>query len=344
MFPTSFKRALSGLCASALLVTFFVAGTPAVASAAVPTCTPTGFVRDAIDLTAARINPAGTVSGDVDATGCNIGIYYGPASHGKVSKATVHGANYFGIVNNGGHVDVVNSTIRDIGEVPFNGAQHGVAVAFVQETPGSGSITGNRIKNYQKGGIVVRGLGTTAKISDNNLSGLGPVDFIAQNGIQVSDGAKANVHENTVKGNSYTGDNLASSAGILIFGGCADYLNVMGITIDKNVLDRNDVGIYVFNADPSDSTCATASPLATNISVKDNKVSNKSVTNTSGWGAIGEAYQAGISDFGNHDSISKNKVCGIGYTPVASPPYLFFIDTTGAISPKLSGNKTTTKC
>ena len=46
--------------------------------------------------------------------------------------------------------------------------------------------------NGQTGdGIVVRGLGTTAKISDNNLSGLGPVDFIAQNGIQVSDGAKA---------------------------------------------------------------------------------------------------------------------------------------------------------
>jgi hypothetical protein len=39
-------------------------------------CTATGFIRDAIDLTAAMINPPGTVTGDVDATGCNIGIYY----------------------------------------------------------------------------------------------------------------------------------------------------------------------------------------------------------------------------------------------------------------------------
>src|SRR6476620_10772081 len=93
----------------------------APASQAFAACTPTGFVRDAINLTAAMINPPGTVRGDVDATGCNIAIYYGPGSHGKVDLANVHGSNYYGIVNNGGQVDVTNSAISDIGEKPFNG-------------------------------------------------------------------------------------------------------------------------------------------------------------------------------------------------------------------------------
>ena len=339
--PTSIRRALSALATSTLLAALVAVSLPAMAAAAA-VCTPTGFIRDSIDLTAARINPSGTVTGDVDATGCNIGIYYGPNSRGKVSKATVHGANYFGIVNNGGKVDVKKSTIRDIGESPLNGSQHGIGISFVQDTLGSsGEISDNKVFNYQKGGIVVRGLGNKAQIKDNEVTGAGPVDWIAQNGIQVSDGAKANVHENKISGNSYTGAGLVSSGGVLIFGGCGLAI-VKDITIDKNVLVGNDVGVWLFNADPA---CSLASPSRTNITVKDNKVSNSAVNNTSGWGAPGQAYQAGISVFGNKDKIEKNKVCGIGYTPVATPPpYLYFIDTTGAISPQLKSNKTTTGC
>lgn len=339
--PTSIRRALSGLATSALLATLVAVALPASAAAAA-VCTPTGFIRDGIDLTAAKINPPGTVTGDVDATGCNIGLYFGPASRGKVSNAIVHGANYYGIVNNGGNVDVKKSSIHDIGESPLNGSQHGIGIAFVQDTLGShGDITDNKVWLYQKGGIVVRGLGNKAKISGNEVTGSGPVAFIAQNGIQVSDGAKANVHDNDVTGNSYTGDGLVSSAGILVFGGCGLAI-VKDITIDKNDLVGNDVGIWLFNAN---AACVLASPLRTNVTVKDNKASNSAVNNTSGWGVIGQAYQAGISVFGNKDKIEKNKVCGIGYTPVATPPpYLFFIDTTGAISPQLKSNKTTTAC
>ena len=339
--PSSIRRVLSGLATSALLATLVAVAVPATAAAAA-VCTPTGFIRDGIDLTAARINPPGTVTGDVDATGCNIGLYFGPASRGKVSKATVHGANYFGIVNNGGNVDVKKSSIHDIGESPLNGSQHGIGIAFVQDTLGSrGEISDNKVFNYQKGGIVVRGLGNKSQIEDNEVTGAGPVAFIAQNGIQVSDGAKANVHENKITGNSYTGAGLVSSGGILIFGGCG--LNIVkDITIDKNVLVGNDVGVWLFNAD---SACNLASPLKTNVTVKDNKASNGAVNNTSGWGTPGAAYQAGIAVFGNKDKIEKNRVCGIGYSPVATPPpYLFFIDTTGAISPQLKSNKTTKGC
>ena len=338
MIRSSIRRVLSVLSVSALLATLFAVSLPA-ATAAV--CLPTGLVRDTIPLTAARVNPPGTVGGNVDATGCNIGIYYGPGTTGTVSRANVHGANYFGVVNNGGHVDVKRSSIHDIGESPLNGSQHGVAIAFVQDAPNSsGSITDNRVWNYQKGGIVVRGVSTRSRISDNIVTGSGPVDFIAQNGIQVSDGAKANVHENVVRGNSYTGPGGASSGGILVYGGCNGFAPVTGITVDENVLVGNDVGIFLFNGN---GTCGTASAAPTNITATRNRISNNAVNNTSGWNPGG--YQAGISEFGNHDKITKNRICGLGYTPVASPPpHLFFIDRDGAISPTISGNKTSKKC
>jgi hypothetical protein len=59
-----------------LFVTFL---TPAFSQ-----CTPTGFVRDGMNLTAALINPAGVVTVDVDATGCDIGIYYNLVASGLV--------------------------------------------------------------------------------------------------------------------------------------------------------------------------------------------------------------------------------------------------------------------
>lgn len=67
--------------------------------AAAASCTPTGFVRDGINLTAALVNPSGTVTGAVDATGCNIAVYYDAGASGVVKNADVFGANYFGVLS-----------------------------------------------------------------------------------------------------------------------------------------------------------------------------------------------------------------------------------------------------
>lgn len=93
------------------------------------TCTPTGYFRDATNLTAARIG--GDVTGALNATGCHIGVYYGPGARGTVSHAEIFGASYFGVVARGAEVDVLHSSIHDIGDSPsFTGAQHGVAIYF----------------------------------------------------------------------------------------------------------------------------------------------------------------------------------------------------------------------
>jgi parallel beta-helix repeat protein len=167
-------------------------------------------------LTAAVVNPSSTVSGAVTPTGCDIGVYFGPGTSGTVNGATISGFVEYGVYNDGGTVTVEDSTISNIGDTPFDGVQYGIGVYFVNPnlvdssestSSASGIISGNTISQYQKGGITVNGSGSTATVTDNTVTGLGPVSFIAQNGIQFGFGATVDVGAvsgNTISGNIYT--------------------------------------------------------------------------------------------------------------------------------------------
>ncbi len=200
------KKFLVGTAAGALML-----GALAVPAFAA-TCTPTGFVRDSINLTAAQIG--GDVTGTLDATGCNIGVYYDSSTTpGDVTGAEIFGANYYGVVVNGGpgdiSVDVTNSNVHNIGDVPFNGSQHGNAIYYYgYNTTGTvtGEVSGNTVYQYQKGGIIINGEKSTVSVTDNTVTGLGKVDFIAQNGIQFGFGSNGIVKGNNISDNYYTGE------------------------------------------------------------------------------------------------------------------------------------------
>ncbi len=299
------------------------------------TCTPTGFIRDGNNLTAAVIATTTTISGTVNAAGCNIGVYYGPGVTGLVSGAQVFGANYYGIVNNGGKVTITKSQIHDIGENPLNGDQHGYGIYFTEDNASTGKITSNLVWNYQKNGIVVRGTGGNATITHNTVIGQGPVTYIAQNGIEVGGGSKATVSNNIVTGNSYSGTNNASASGILIYGGsCYGNALTIGTKINNNTVIGNDVGVSLSNLDGN--TCIPTN-TPTKILTTKNIITNDGVNNISGDGT-GGGYQAGVSDQGDADQITNNSICGLGYTPVTPPPFLFFIDVTNTNSPTVTGN------
>lgn len=320
-----------------------LAGALTLASTLGAVCTPTGFFRDGINMTAAVINPVGTVTGTVDGTGCNVGVYYDHGS-GLVKNATISGSNYFGVLVNGDDfpvsVDIVNSTVSNIGETPFNGTQHGVAIYYRAFGPGkaSGKITGNTVSLYQKGGIVANGAGTSANISDNVVTGLGRVDFIAGNGIQVGYGASAQVMRNIVTGNAYTGPNFASSGGIIVVGGdCYGGALTTGTQIVGNTAVNNDVGIFLSNLDAG---CAAAPSTATNIKAVNNTLTNDALSNVTGGGTIG--YQAGVSDVGNNDKIINNTISGAGYTaPGNAATFATPVDADPSFTnrPKVHANK-----
>ena len=303
-------------------------------------CTPTSF----FGLTAALVNPVSTVSGPVNAAGCDIGVYYDAAGvGGTVKRAEIYGALYYGVIVYGDEgpvsVDVLNSWIHDIGDSPLNGNQRGVAVyyrAYFLGGSATGKVSDNTIERYQKGGIVVNGVGSNAVVSNNIVSGLGPVNFIAQNGIQFGYGSSGSAMKNTVTGNQYMGSSTVSG-GIVVVGGpgygtCPDGNPCSYTTGSQNVQNKvvnNDIGVFLTNLQGDGSA-----PLgATNIKVVNNTISNSAITN-------GYCYQAGVSDVGNNDKIINNTVSGAGYDNMTIC-YAVHVDADTSFTnrPKVHANK-----
>ncbi len=292
-------------------------------SAQAVTCTATGFVKDGINLTAALINPSTLTGATVDATGCNIGVYYDSGT-GVIDTTTISGANYFGVLVNGDANDVAvtiqDSLVQNIGESPFNGTQHGAAIYYRSFGTGSasGSVTGTEVKRYQKAGIVANG-NSTVTVSNCSVQGLGPVPYIAQNGIQFGWGATGSAMRNTVTGHSYVptdghGDGSAS-AGVLIYGEPSGFTT--GIQVTGNTLTENDNGVALVNC--GDDSCTTPPSSPTNDKVVNNTISGPSAN----------AYAAGVYDFGNADKIVNNRISG----------YATQVSTDGSTKPQVHATK-----
>jgi hypothetical protein len=262
----------------------------------------------------------------------------------------------FGILVIGGaSAQITHDAVTNIRDASpgLYGCQYGVGIMIgreywptadfgtdkVEDFAGSATITHTTVSGYQKGGIVVDGPKASALVSDNTVTGAGPYSalgkIIAQNGIQISRGASAQVLDNTVSGNQYSGAGAASSAGVLLYGGCGDPL-VKDVSVAGNMLTNNDVGADLSNSDPN---CANPPSTRTNDVVTGNRISDSAVTNTSGASTTPLCgYQAGVQEFGNHDVITENHISGTGYlnhpTCTTAQPYVTYrIDTTGSLDP-----------
>lgn len=179
-------------------------------------CTTTPLVLDGKNLTAAVFNPPpGTITGEVDATGCDIGIY---VNHGNwtIDGANVHGSTYYGIVADGSSnavsVDINNSEVYQIGEIPFSAAEHGTGIYYTGNA--SGTVGNSFVYRYQKSGIVVSGNNANVNVEGNTVKGLGSVDFISQNAVEYASGANGSVTNNRIS-DSATGVLLQSSGNVV---------------------------------------------------------------------------------------------------------------------------------
>ncbi len=143
-----------------------------------------------------------------------------------------------GYDNSGGKIEDVE--IKDVRNTPINGTQHGVGIfAYSAEgTPRTLTVNRCQIQGYQKNATVFAGADLSATITNNTCIGAGAVNFIAQNGIQVSSGATAEIKGNTVSGHSYTPFTYVST-GMLLYGSDAN--------TDDNIISENQVGIYHIN-------------------------------------------------------------------------------------------------
>ncbi|HEX8120714.1 MAG TPA: right-handed parallel beta-helix repeat-containing protein [Solirubrobacteraceae bacterium] len=176
---------------------------------------------------------------DVTATGVHLDRFTITGPGGGPCNSLRYGV----FVGSGGSADVRDNRITQIRDNPFGGCQNGIGVRFGSQflnSPGSGTLFGNYIDHYQKGGVVVDGAGSSVSVQQNRIQGAGPTDSIAQNGIQVSRGAAADVEQNIVLDNSFSGPPIASSTGILLFQSTA------AVDVDQNEATRNDDNLAAY--------------------------------------------------------------------------------------------------
>jgi len=161
-------------------------------------------------------------------------------------------------VDDNGSADILGNHITQIRDEPFSGCQNGVAVQvgrWAEATTGSARIMGNVVDNYQKNGVTVDNAGSHAEIVSNRVLGVGPTTLIAQNGIQASRGATAEIRHNFVSGNVYS-PGTVSSTGVLFYGSGA-------AVTEHNTLNANDVGAYMFDFVFENGSCGTAAGSTT---------------------------------------------------------------------------------
>ena len=128
---------------------------------------------------------------------------------------------------------ITNNTVIAINQ-GASGCQEGNAIDVRNSTVSgrpSVNVSGNTIGDYQKTGILASG-SVAATIINNTVTGVGPIDYIAQNGLQISRGASATVKGNTVSGNWYTPVSYVA-CGILLY-------QASGVKASGNTLFANE--------------------------------------------------------------------------------------------------------
>ena len=138
---------------------------------------------------------------------------------------------------------ITNNDVIGLKQGTNSGCQEGNAIE-VRNAPFSRggpdkavSITGNTVTDYQKTGIIANG-SVNGTITDNVVTGAGPITYIAQNGIQVGFGATALVRGNTVSANWYTPTDTIA-CGLLLF-------DADGVKLQMNRLFNNEVNTCKF--------------------------------------------------------------------------------------------------
>jgi len=163
------------------------------------------------------------------------------------------------IIGNGS-ANIVRNKITEMRSAnpALRGCQNGFAIAvgrtFELQT-GQANIIENLIEKYQKGGIYVDNVGSAVRIADNDIRGEAALNTIAQNGIQISRGATADIRRNRISDNVYitpVNSEATSASAVIIF-------EAGQVSAERNRLFRNQDGFAVFTADG-------------NVTISDNRI------------------------------------------------------------------------
>lgn len=210
-------------------------------------------------------------------------------------------------VGGGGSAQITDNRITEIRDNPFGGCQNGVGVRvgsqFLQQV-GHATVFGNFIDRYQKGGVVVDGPNSTATVQQNRVVGAGPTGTIAQNGIQISRSADADVLQNIVEDNSFSGPPIASSTGILLY-----QVAGRGVDVQNNEATRNDdnLGAYETTGTVIEQNDFWKSSLYDGIYMNDDTSGNLLRVNYLRNNTLFDCEDAGSNTWQNNDGVTQNR-------------------------------------
>jgi Right handed beta helix region len=206
----------------------------------------------------------------------------------NISNITVDGSNnqlsdcstdLVGIYyqNANGTVNHVTTRYQELAPDLF-GCQDGLAI-YVQSgysTIGTATVTieNSSVHDYDKNGITADGSGTVATITGNYVVGIGATPLTAQNGIQLSVGARGKIQNNTVTDDVYVnpsdcviGTNCYSATGILLYdsgGTSGSHVTVSGNTVSNT---QEAIVTYADEAETADYNDVTSNKVTTNAAI-----------------------------------------------------------------------------
>jgi hypothetical protein len=236
----------------------------------------------------------------------------------NISNITVDGSNnqlnscavdLVGIYyqNASGTINHVVTRFQELQQSLF-GCQDGLAIyaqaGYASTLPSTVTIENNSVHDYDKNGITVDGDELTAAVEANYVVGIGPTSLIAQNGIQISDGAIGKITNNTVTDDIYVNpsgcqntDSCASASGILNYDSSGT--SSEPITIGSNTVSNTQGGIVTYgdsngNADYNTVTNnkITTSPAAGPYLI--DGIDLCSNNNTAGTNTVFNSSEAGV--------------------------------------------------
>jgi parallel beta-helix repeat protein len=152
----------------------------------------------------------------------------------------------FGIAFQNASGSVQRTTVRNFRlAANLRGCQSGTGI-FVQSGGGQlskVSIGSSSVHDFQKNGITANEIGTDVFVRSNVVTGVGPTEGAAQNGIQIGFGAAARIRENTVTNTVFspcTAVETCTAVGTAILVTQSD-----NVTISENTAGVSQVPIFV---------------------------------------------------------------------------------------------------
>ena len=172
----------------------------------------------------------------------------GPVTLGPAAAPTsTHRIGFFGIfVIGDGHLNLHDSKVLEIREDPLSGNQRGVAIQVGRSSMGEfGTLVmrDSEVSGFQKNGVTIDGATSYGELEGNKVACAGATTVNAQNGVQVSYGAGADLTDNEVTG-CYYDDPAGSWTATCILGYSGGYINLTG-----NTVTGCNNGLYAYDVD-----------------------------------------------------------------------------------------------